>query len=96
MTATKKMIWGNEVEAKVGCFVRPDEWNLGNRLEASDWEGGQFRLPTFNTLVKSLCVNITITGRSWQRTKDGQCVRVQIEFVGDGEPSTFCSGWMHD
>lgn len=56
--------------------------------------GCQFRLPS------GTAINIKVTGRTFQRYgtfKFGQAfsrVRVQIEFVGDCEPSTFVGGWI--
>jgi hypothetical protein len=35
-----------------------------------------------------------ITGRTVKRRMGDEWVRVRIEWVGDCEPSTFCSGWL--
>jgi len=44
--------------------------------------------------IPSLAVNVVVTGRTWQRRQGDYYVRVEIEFVGDGEPSVFAGGWM--
>lgn len=89
------LIYGNEVEVKVGSCIRPDGWRFGERLTVSDWNKAQFRLPTGSSgPIKSLAVNVTITGRTWQRREGDLWVRVRVEFVGDGEPSVFVGGWM--
>ncbi len=76
-------------------WVKPDGWNVGGCLESSDWDAAQFRLPTgSNGPIKSLAVNITVTGKKVRYYYGMEAVRVRIEFVGDGEPSTFTNGWM--
>jgi hypothetical protein len=92
------VIYEQNVEIKIGCYIRPDNWAFGSRLSASEWDKAQFRLPRPNTFpndpIQSLAVNVVITGRSFQRREGDYWVRVRIEFVGDGEPPTFCGGWM--
>ena len=92
------LIYGTEVEAKVGSCIRPDGWRFGSRLVPSDWDRAQFRLLRPNAFpsdpIQSLAVNIVITGRTWQRRQGDYWVRLRIEFVGDGEPSVFVGGWM--
>lgn len=92
-------IQGYEVKAKAGDTIIIDGWYDRTELNESDWEEAQFRIPTNSGLdggpIKSLAANVKITGRTFQ-TKFGEWnwVRIQIEFVGDGEPSTFVSGWL--
>lgn len=89
------IIYGTRIEPKVGAYVVPEQWRFGNLLQASDWRRAQFRLPTNSGgPISSLAVNISITGRTIQRRQGDNYIRVNIEFVGDGEPSTFASGWM--
>jgi hypothetical protein len=82
--------------AQIGDYVKPDGWKNGELLEEdcgykdSSFPGCQFRLPNSHEGYK-LAVNITVTGR--KPNKDGYH-RCKIEFVGDGEPSTFCGGWI--
>jgi hypothetical protein len=87
-------IYGQQVEAKVGSYVVPELWRIGGRLMPSDWEPAQFRLPTGQAVVTSVAVNVTVTGRTMQRRQGSLYVRCQVEFVGDGEPSTFSGGWL--
>jgi hypothetical protein len=92
------VIYGNEIEVKIGACIRPENWPFGSRLIASDWDQAEFRLPRPNAFpndpIQSLAVNIVITGRTWQRREGDYWLRVRIEFVGDGEPSAFAGGWM--
>ncbi len=87
-------IYGVDVQPEVDSIVQPDNWPLSQRLLPSDWEAAQFRITTDQVVIPSLAVNIKVTGRTWQRRQGNYWVRVQIEFVGDGEPSTFHTGWM--
>ena len=90
---------------EVGDAVLPDNWNkLGvwPRLEASDgcsddlFPGCEFRLPSVNLEDVRYAVNVTVTGdvRSSTHGHIGWQSRCRIEFVGDGEPSSFYSGWI--
>jgi hypothetical protein len=92
------VIYGNEIEVKVGCCIRPDGWSFGGRLISSAWDKAQFRLPRPAAFsgdpIQSLAVNVVVTGRTVQLREGGYWVRVRIEFVGDGEPSTFTGGWL--
>lgn len=89
------LIYGNEVEVRVGSCIRPDGWRFSQRLIASSWDKARFRLPTGSAgPIKSLAVNVVVTGRTWQRREGDYWVRVRIEFVGDCEPSVFVGGWM--
>lgn len=91
-----RRIGTDDCEVRLGRYVRPDGWGYGNCLEPSDWEPARFRLPTqSNGPVKSIAVNITVTGRTVRRDNGCYAVRVLIEFVGDCEPSTLVRGWMH-
>jgi len=90
------VIYDETVEPKIGSFIKPDGWALGSKLEASDWDAAAFRIPLNSAgPITSLAVNVIVTGRTWQRRNASYYVRVRIEFVGDGEPSTFTTGWMH-
>jgi len=85
-------------EAKVGDWVDPDGWSLPGILEPgdgpvdSDYPGCQFRL---RGRRESVPVNITITGgprRRW--ASEWGWRRCKVEFIHDGYPSTFRSGWL--
>lgn len=92
------IFFGNEVghdHVQVGGIVKPDGWRLAQKLTDSDWDAARFRIPTGQTVgILSLAANVTITGRNPQRREGEWWVRVQIEFVGDGEPSTRSGGWL--
>lgn len=88
---------GERFEVKVGSEVLPEKWNgLFRKLEVSEWEGANFRIPTgSNGPIQSLAVNVTITGRKIvHKPFGGRWIRCKVEFVGDGEPSTFSGAWM--
>lgn len=80
---------------KVGSYICADTWGergiSGVDLIASDWSKAQFRAP----LAYDIAVSIKVTGRTVQTdSKMVGWVRVEIEFVGDCEPSEFVRGWM--
>jgi hypothetical protein len=90
-------IYGVSYHIEVGTPIQPEEWGLcGSRLEVSDWDQAEFRLPSLSYPDYSIAVNVRITGRTFQRRpySDMRWVKVEIEFVGDGEPSTFTAGWV--
>jgi len=88
-------IYGQEIEVKVGSVIKPDNWRFTQRLEESTWPEAQFVLPTgYDFGITHLSVNVIVTGRTFQRREGEYWVRVQIEFVGDGEPSTLHGGWL--
>ncbi len=82
---------------EVGSWIWPDEWkDHGSNLGDCDWwsEAEFFVTGQYNNVA---AVNITVTGRTFQRPwgfSGPKAVRVKIEFVGDGEPSSFSGGWM--
>lgn len=89
------VIYGNEVEVAVGSVIHPDNWRFSQKLIPSNWDAAQFCIPTGHDYgITHLSVNVRVTGRTFQRREGDYWVRVQIEFVGDGEPSTFHGGWM--
>jgi len=79
---------------RVGDFVCPDGWDMGELLTADSgfsdesFPGCQFRL---KGICADYAVNVVMTGRI---QRDGY-YRCRIEFVGDGEPSTFSGGRIH-
>lgn len=94
-------IWSKEITPSVGTYIIPDGKTVGKVLTPGDvpvdsgYPGSQFRWPVENGgPIKSVAVNIEITGHTLQRKHGGYCVRVKMEWVGDCEPSTFSSGWL--
>jgi hypothetical protein len=96
--------------AKVGSYVvKEDGRRIGEQLMQGDpepwgqsWPGCDFRypnpIPEWRTKHAIAC-NVHVTGRTTRHGSDigqydGWWVRVQIEWVGDCEPSTFSYGWM--
>lgn len=89
------IIYGRQVKVEVGSYIEPENWKIGSTLEASDWDAAEFRLPTNSGgPIKSIAVNIKITGTTVQRRHGSNWVKVRIESVGDGSPSTFFGGWL--
>jgi len=85
-------------------FLVPDGWQIGNTLRPSDgysdisFPGCQYRLPTSNDYGNRymLAVNVSISGRKSHMVDFNRYkTRVKIEFVGDGEPSTFHRGFVY-
>lgn len=89
---TQQIGWAN-VTLQPGKQLYVDGWDIFSRgLKPSEWEKAQFRLESRTGLW--LAVNITLTGRTIQKKNGQSVVKCKIEFVGDGEPSTFNSGWV--
>lgn len=83
-----------DVTPTVGTYVKPDGWAFGERLTEGD-SFSTFRLPTGSGgPIKSLAVEVEVTGRTIQRKWDMRLVRCKITFVGDCEPDTVVRGWL--
>ena len=90
-------------EPKVGDFLKPDHWHLGENLSEGEpadqfWQGCQLRVKTFNAMMFYKCgipVNIKITGKPiWNHSSGMYASRVKVEFVKDGEVSEFSGGYL--
>jgi len=84
------------IKPEINDQVMLDSWRVSETLLDSEWDKAQFYLTMPRTRMKR-AVNITVTGRTFQKPngKYGpEAVRIKIEFVGDGEPSTFAGGWL--
>jgi hypothetical protein len=80
-----------EASAAVGCILEPDGRMGENLLPCEDYSDASFRFPV---LGLEIACNVHVTGRKLQYDGGNTKVRVRIEWVGDGEPSTFCGGWL--
>ena len=85
-----------------GDYVKPDGWKIGEILaeetlafKDASFPGCQFRLKA--SCGTRLAVNIKVTGQDYWVEPWGsrQRCRCQVEFVGDGEPSTTTVGWLY-
>lgn len=102
LPSTEFTLCGDTFEIKPGDVVEPDgricvRLHPGDKFSDSSYPGCQFRVPVENGgPIKSLAVNIKVTGRGWKWRPgtDQSWVRCRIEYVGDGEPSTYASGWL--
>ena len=86
--------------------VHPDQWGSCERLIESEWIKAEYRLETGQEVISSLAVNIRVTGRKeyFQHYHTGNgyfkpynmyAIRCKIEFVGDGEPSSYTGAWLY-
>lgn len=74
--------------------------SVGDRIEAllsSEWDQAGFRFP--NPIhewreIHAIALNIEITGRTFQWRNGRHMVKLRLEWVGDGEPSTYSEGWL--
>lgn len=82
-------------EIKVGTYIEVEGWGrCGELLKAGLAGFCDFYLPTgHNFGVQMLAANIKVTGRKAMRRNGGYFARVEITFVGDGEPNTVTYGW---
>lgn len=84
-----------ETEVKIGTYVRPENWSCGNLLEEGLPGFCDYYLPTnLDGPIKHLGVNVKVTGRKPIRREGTWLRRVEITFVGDGEPDTKSGGWI--
>lgn len=89
-----KFVEAHMVEAKVGNYIVPAGWRIGQCLASSAWDKADFYLPTGMMVVKEIATNIYITGRKFIWKNGERWVKVKIEFVGDDEPNTHMFGEM--
>lgn len=102
--STAATIYGSEVAPQLDSVIEVDtdfKAYATGRLERCEvqepigegWPGADFR---FNRggYIPPLAVNIHVTGRTYQRRHGDLWVKVQIEWVGDCEPSTYAAGWL--
>ncbi len=86
--------WGSKmrVSAQVGSYITLDCRKMGERLlPCEDWDKADFRFPG---VICSPAVNVFVSGRVVRTIQGQNQIRVNVEFVGDGEASDYASGWM--
>lgn len=86
-----------EVVVTEGTAVQLDTRRVAERLLPCEWEAAEFRYPCWALhaeRVKGVACNVTVTGRTFKVVQGHQWIRCKVEFVGDGEPSTFVGGWV--
>ncbi len=44
--------------------------------------------------IKSVAIDVSVTGRTAQYLGGASWLRAKITFVGDGEPNTYAKGWV--
>ncbi len=79
---------------RVGNYIQPDGWKIGNTLAPGLPGLCSFYLRTNNPIITHLACNIEPTGRVLRRRFDAYYMRVRIIFIGDGEPDVVCGGWI--
>ena len=85
----------------VGQTLCIDGWSRSSYhawvpLDESEWEAAQFYVTAPFTDAR-VALRLEVTGRTYQwpfGSDSPKCVRVRVEFVGDGEPSTYGKGWL--
>lgn len=93
---------GRVVEAPQGdsriTAIQLDSWDTFETVEVdtdtytdSDWEGCEYRISS-GVAVKDVAVNVKLTGRKSFPHGNAYRTRCEVEFVGDGQPSTFYNG----
>ena len=84
-----KVIEGRTVKIEVGTPIRLGI-NTRQLLPCDDWDKAQFRWPA---LGLEIACNVAITGRTFQRWGDNHWVKVQMIWVGDGQPDQYTEAW---
>jgi hypothetical protein len=86
-----------KVTPKVGDTLRGDYWSWYHNLEPdngfkdSSFPGCQFRVELHGLKI---AINVKVTGQpKWNGVRWQS--RCKIEFVGDGEPSSFTGGILY-
>ena len=77
--------------------IQLDCWDTFETVEVdtdtytdSDWDGCEYRISS--GVAVDVAVNVKLTGRKSFPLGNAYRTRCKIEFVGDGEPSTFHAG----
>ncbi len=88
--------YGNDVEIRAGRHIVIDGWgSIGQTIRADEVGFATYRIPTASGgPVQSLACEVTLTGRTLQRKMGSYYVKVNVNFVGDGEPDVNVPGWM--
>jgi hypothetical protein len=83
------------MEIKVGTYLEPDSWGIGELLRPGLQNFCSFYLPTHSGgPIKEVAVDVEVTGRKPRWRQGDWYMRVKITFVGDGEPDTIVGGWV--
>ena len=80
--------------------IYPDSWPNWSFIKVddctytdNDWKGCDYRVSEGNS--EGLAINVHITGKSSKWNGSTFETRARIEFVGDGQPSTFAKGKVY-
>ena len=94
--------FSEDIFADNKCPAKPEEWpgEAGYRLFKADafqldyFGEGTVRIETLLPLIPHIAIKIYVTGREPQYRHGNWRIRVQFEFLQDGEPSIFSPGWF--
>jgi hypothetical protein len=82
------------VEIKVGTYIVPEKWGIGEKLKPGLAGFCDYYIPTHSGgPIKEIACNVEVTGRKPRWFGGSWWMRVKIIFVGDGEPDTITRGW---
>ena len=92
----EKVVDRFKVKAVDGCFLKPEKWEFARVLKPSYWADASHYLQRgWGEHEGEIAVNVYITGRTIKYDKNATpYIAVLIEFVGDGEPSTYSKGTL--
>lgn len=94
IAANEVIVDNRIVSIKVGTVVEVDGWKFAEKLKPSDWDKAAFRIDVLSSgPIRDLAINVVVIGRTIRYKRGSEWVRVSIEFVGDGEPSTMHRGY---
>lgn len=83
------------IQPKIGDTLYPDGWAPSlTYLNPSDWDKAEWRVPSAAYPWVNLAIRLRVTGRTVQRKHGNLVVRVEITWVGDGEPDTHSKGYL--
>lgn len=83
------------VQPRIGDTLYPDGWAPSSTyLNPSDWDKAEWRIPSARYSGIGLAIRLRVTGRTVQRKHGNLVVRVEITWVGDGEPDTYSKGYL--
>ena len=97
----------NQLKTESITAIHPDSWPTWSFVKTDDctykdngWNGCDYRVESKSWMThdhhsNGLAINVHITGKTSKWNGVTFETRARIEFVGDGEPSTFTKGKVY-